>query len=116
MSDQTFDRCFKFLIFQSFVGQMSVTIWFFRDLTNIFFQFASVLPEDIEINSHNSVEVLSFLKRECLNVGTVPTCKMHNVGTVPMFKMHNIGTVPTFKMHKVGTQVFYDYFLFEVGL
>ena len=26
--------------------------------------------------------------RECLNVGAVPTFKMHNIGTVPMFKMH----------------------------
>ena len=29
---------------------------------------------------------------KCLNVGTVPTHKMHNIGAVPMFKMHNIGT------------------------
>ena len=34
-----------------------------------------------------------------------------NVGTVPTFKMHNIGTVPLFKMHNVGTKVFYDSFL-----
>ena len=33
-----------------------------------------------------------ILLRECLNVRTVPTYKMHNIGTVPMFKMHNIGT------------------------
>ena len=44
--------------------------------------------------------------REELNVGTVPTFKMHNVGTVPTFKMHNVGTVPTFKMHNVGTPSF----------
>ena len=40
---------------------------------------------------------------EGLNVGTVPTFKLHNVGTVPTFKMHNVGTVPTYKMHNVGT-------------
>ena len=40
---------------------------------------------------------------EGLNVGTVPTFKMHNVGTVPIYKMHNDGTVPTFKIHIVGT-------------
>ena len=50
-------------------------------------------------------------KREELNVGTVPTYKMHNVGTVPTLKMYILGTVPTFKMHKV----FYDSFLFEFG-
>ena len=44
--------------------------------------------------------------REWLNVGTVPTFKMHNVGTVPTYKMYNIGTVPTFKMHNIGTLVF----------
>ena len=49
--------------------------------------------------------------RECLNVGTVPTYKMHNVGTVPTFKMHNVGTVPTFKMHNIGTPLFYDTFM-----
>ena len=43
---------------------------------------------------------------EELNVGTVPSFKMHNIGTVPSFKMYNIGTVPTFKMHNVGTKVF----------
>ena len=43
------------------------------------------------------------ISRECLNVGTVPTYKMHNIGTVPTFKMHNIGIVPMFKMHSVGT-------------
>ena len=41
--------------------------------------------------------------RERLNVGTVPTYKMHDVGTVPMFKMHDVGTVPTFKTHHVGS-------------
>ena len=40
---------------------------------------------------------------EGLNVGTVPTFKMHNVGTVPTFKMHNVVTVPKFKMYNVGT-------------
>ena len=55
--------------------------------------------------------------RECLNVGTVPTYKMHNIGTVPTFKMHNIGTVPMFKMHNVGTPKIYDlYFELEFGL
>ena len=42
-------------------------------------------------------------KRERLNVGTVPTVKMHPVGTVPTVKMHPIGTVPTAKMQPVGT-------------
>ena len=46
---------------------------------------------------------LHFSFREGLNVGTVPTFKMHNLRTVLTFKMHNIGTVPTFKMHNVGT-------------
>ena len=41
--------------------------------------------------------------RERLNVGTVPTYKMHLIGTVPTYKMHLIGTVPMFKMHLVGT-------------
>ena len=40
---------------------------------------------------------------EELNVGTVPTFKMHNIGTVPTFKMHNVGTVPTYKMYNIGT-------------
>ena len=44
---------------------------------------------------------------EGLNVGTVPTFKMHNVGTVPIFKMHNVGTVPTYKMHNIGTELSY---------
>ena len=38
-----------------------------------------------------------------LNVGTVPTFKMHHVGTVPTFKKLNVGTVPTFKKLNVGT-------------
>ena len=42
-------------------------------------------------------------KRERLNVGTVPTFKIHHVGTVPTFKIHDVGTVPTFKTHHVGT-------------
>ena len=41
--------------------------------------------------------------RKRLNVGTVPTVKMHPVGTVPTVKMHPVGTVPTDKMHPVGT-------------
>ena len=45
---------------------------------------------------------------ECLNVGTVPTYKMHNIGTVSMFKMHNVGTIPMFKMHNVGNPKIYD--------
>ena len=56
-------------------------------------------------NAHGKAEL--FQNREGLNVGTVPTFKMHNVGTVPMFKMHNVGTVPTFKMHNVGTVPMY---------
>ena len=62
-------------------------------------------------------ENFGLKKRECLNVGTVPTYKMHNIGTVPTFKMHNIGTVPMFKMHNVGTPKIYDlYFELEFGL
>ena len=38
-------------------------------------------------------------KRECLNVGKVPT-----------FRIHNVGTVPTFEMHNLGTPLFYDTF------
>ena len=30
-----------------------------------------------------------------------------NVGTVPTLKMHNVGTIPTFKMNKVGTELSY---------
>ena len=44
----------------------------------------------------------------CLNVGTVPTYKMHNIETVPMFQMHNVGTVPMFKTHNIGTPKIYD--------
>ena len=43
-----------------------------------------------------------YIKWEELNVGTVPTFKMHNIGTVPTFKMHNIA-VPMFKMNNIGT-------------
>ena len=35
--------------------------------------------------------------RERLNVGTVPTVKMHPVGTVPTAKMHPVGTFPAIK-------------------
>ena len=38
-----------------------------------------------------------------LNIGTVPTFKMHLIGTVPTYKMHHVGTVPTFKKLNVGT-------------
>ena len=55
----------------------------------------------------NSI-ILLLINWECLNVGTVPTYKMHNIGTVPTFKMHNIGTVRMFKMHNIGTQIFFD--------
>ena len=44
---------------------------------------------------------------EGLNLGTVPTFKMHNVGTVPAFKMRNGGTVPTYKTHDIGTRLSY---------
>ena len=58
-----------------------------------------------------------LLKREELNVGTVPMFKMHNIGTVPTFKMHSVGTVPTFKMQNVGTLKFYDLCLeLDLGL
>ena len=53
--------------------------------------------------------MISF--RECLNVRTVPTYKMHNIGAVSMFKMHNIGTVPMFKMQNIGTTKMYDVYL-----
>ena len=32
-----------------------------------------------------------------LNVGTVPTFKMHHEGTVPTYKMHHVGTLKKFK-------------------
>ena len=35
---------------------------------------------------------LKILVREGLNLGTVPTFKIHNIGTVPTFKIKNIGT------------------------
>ena len=54
------------------------------------------------LHHENNLPIFSG-KRECLNVGTVPTFKMLNVGTVPTFKMLNIGTVPTFKKLNVGT-------------
>ena len=58
-----------------------------------------------------------FYFLECLNVGTVPTYKMHNIGTVPTFKMYNVGTVPMFEMHNVGTPKIYDLcFELEFGL
>ena len=41
--------------------------------------------------------------RKWLNIGTVPTFKMHLIGTVPTYKMHHVGTVPTFKKLNVGT-------------
>ena len=67
--------------------------------------------------THPKKVVLSFNFWECLNVGTVPTYKMHNIGTVLMFKMHNVGTVPMFKMHNVGTPKIYDlHFELEFGL
>ena len=50
---------------------------------------------------------LRWTSSEGLNVGTVPTFKMHNVGTVPKFKMHNAETVPTNKMHDIGTELSY---------
>ena len=62
----------------------------------------------------NLKHLVCLLIREELNVGTVPTFKMHNVGTVPTFKMYNIGTVPTFKMHNVGTLFFYVSFFFNL--
>ena len=46
---------------------------------------------------------LRWTSSEGLNVGTVPSFKMHNLGTVPTFKMCNIGTVPALKMQNVGT-------------
>ena len=48
--------------------------------------------------------------RKCLNIGTVPTFKMHNVGAVPVFKMHSIGTSPSFRMHNKETLILYDTF------
>ena len=56
-------------------------------------------------------------KRECLNVGTVPTYKMHNIGTVSTFRMHNIGTVTLCKIHTIGTSKMHDHRLeLEFGL
>ena len=39
--------------------------------------------------------------RERLNVGTVPTFKMHHVGTVPTFKMHHVGTLEKYNCIKL---------------
>ena len=50
---------------------------------------------------------MRWTSSEELNVGTVPTFKMHNVVTVPTFKMHNVGTVPTNKTHNIGTELSY---------
>ena len=47
--------------------------------------------------------LIKSIKREELNVGTVPTFNMHNIGTVPTSKLHKIGAVPTFEMYKIGT-------------
>ena len=47
---------------------------------------------------------------EGLNLGTVPTFKMHNVGTLFTFKMHNVVTVSTFKMHNIGAPILYKSF------
>ena len=70
---------------------------------------------DLNIHIYSGVHRNTFW--ECLNVGTVPTYKMHNIGTVPKFKMHNVGTVPMFKMHNVGTPKIYDLcFKLEFGL
>jgi hypothetical protein len=44
---------------------------------------------------------------EGLNVGAVPTFKMHNIGTVSLFKMHNVGTVHTYKTHNIRTELSY---------
>ena len=52
-------------------------------------------------------EFIGFMVWEELNVGAVPTSKMHNKGTVTTFKVYNIGTVPTFKMHNIGTTGFF---------
>ena len=40
---------------------------------------------------------------ERLNVGSLPTVKMHPVGSLPTVKMHPVGTLPTVKMHPVGS-------------
>ena len=40
---------------------------------------------------------------ERLNVGSLPTVKMHPVGSLPTVKMHPVGSLPTVKMHPVGS-------------
>ena len=81
------------------------------DQTSSFFdrRYADVLIllliENVQLK-----KTFDFKLREGLNVGTVPTFKMHNLETVPTFKMHNVRTVPTFKMHNIGTLKFYDFF------
>ena len=46
---------------------------------------------------------IGLKKRERLNVGSLPTVKMHPVGRLPTVKMHPVGTLPTVKMHPVGS-------------
>ena len=52
------------------------------------------------------LKLFYFYFWEDLNVGTVPTFKMHNIETVPTSKMHNVGAFTTFEMHNIGTKVF----------
>ena len=40
---------------------------------------------------------------ERLNVGSLPTVKMHPVGSLPTVKMHPVGSLPTVKMQPVGS-------------
>ena len=57
----------------------------------------------IESKLQQSSQDYNSTLRKWLNVGTVPTFKMHNVGTVPMFKMYHVGTVHALKKLNIGT-------------
>ena len=48
-------------------------------------------------------DILCIFFWDRLNVGSLPTVKMHPVGSLPTVKMHPVGTVPTVKMHPVGS-------------
>ena len=48
-------------------------------------------------------ELQAIIFRERLNVGSLPTVKMHPVGSLPTVKMHPVGSLPTVKMHPLGS-------------
>jgi hypothetical protein len=74
----------------------------YPQIYNVVTFLLDILPAD-DLDKYLFPSGTALKVRERLNVGTVPTFKMHHVGTVPTFKMHHVGSVPTFKMHHVGT-------------